>query len=323
MSIPVFRSCLAGKMTELVDFKRLQGYDYIDQAKKLRYFDRFLCERNIAEPRLTAELLESYVEHTRRVGAHTRVNRLSVTCVFSRFVHMFDPESAVLDRIPVRKPRLPRFYLYSGEDISALLSAALRLGPAGSLRPHCLHMLIGLLYVSGLRISEALGLDLGDLDLKHARLFVRRGKFGKERYVALDRSTVERLEAYLALRSLHAPDTAGAAVFVNSAGRRMRYAAAAEAFGLLRRTTGVGRSAAGPPRLHDLRHTYACNCLLKWRCEGADVNARLPLLATAMGHTGIGHTQIYLHVTSAQLAQTVDRLRNSLNNNTNRTPSGE
>ena len=80
----------------------------------------------------------------------------------------------------------------------------------------------------------------------------------------------------------------------------------------MRRRANLGTAAVKPPRLHDLRHTYACNCLQKWRREGADLKAKLPVLATAMGHTKIEHTQIYLHVTPAQLREASERLRNHL-----------
>lgn len=299
-------------MTEWVDFKRIQGYDYTSQAEILRYFDRFLCREGWSQPRLTAELLQRYVEHTDPLAANTRISRLSVVRVFCRFLHTFEPHSAVLHHIPVKRPSLPRFYLYSQAEMDALLRAALQLGPTGSLRPYCFHMLIGLIAVTGLRISEALGLDLRDVEPATGRVFVRHGKFGKERYVAIHRSTVARLQHYLRIRQRYGSDGPRTCVFLDRAGNRLSYEQAKDTFRRLCRCAHVGNTAPQPPRLHDLRHTYACNCLEKWRREGANVNAKLPLLATAMGHTKIEHTQIYLHVTPTQLRDVSERLRNHL-----------
>ena len=312
MSKVYFRSCLAEQMTDLVNFKRIQGYDYTSQADILCYFDRFLCRESWAQPQLTCELLQRYVEHTEPLAPNTRIGRLSVVRVFSRFLHTFQAHSAVLDHIPAKRPLLPRFYLYSQAEIGALMSAALQLRPARSLRPHCFGMLIGLIAVTGLRISEALGLQLRDVEPDHGRLFVRNGKFGKQRHVAIHSSTVTRLQAYLEIRRCYASDGPSAALFLDRLGRTLSYQQAKDTFRALRRSAQVGLSAARPPRLHDLRHTYACNCLQKWRSEGADVNAKLPVLATAMGHTKIEHTQIYLHVTPQQLTEASERLRSNL-----------
>jgi integrase/recombinase XerD len=248
------------------------------------------------------------------LNCDTRVNRLSIVRVFSRFLHAVDPHSTVLEYIPVKRSSLPRFYLYSQTDLNALLNAALQLRPATSLRPHCFYMLIGLMVVTGLRIGEALSLDLRDLDLDHKRLFVRKGKFGKELYVVIHSSTVEQLKAYLKIRRRYGSDTPSSALFLDHASRRLCYNTARDTFATLRCTAQVGNAAIKPPRWHDLRHTYACNCLQKWRREGTDVNAKLPLLATAMGHTKIEHTQIYLHITLQQLRDASERLRDHLNN---------
>ena len=311
-----FSSSLAECMTQFVAFKRVEGYDYTCGAYELSHFDRFLAERFATFERLAAEQLALYVEFTSNLNDRNRYNRLSIVRVFSRFMHALDPRGAVLGRIPVKRPSLPRFHLYGDAEIVALLEASLRLEPTCSLRPHCFHMLIGLLAVTGLRISEALGLDLRDLELPHHRLFVRNGKFGKERYVAIDPSTVRRLEAFLAIRRPYGDGAPTAPLFLDRAGRRLPYSQARETFATLRRVARIGDAADKPPRLHDLRHTYACNCLRKWRGEGVDVNAKLPLLATAMGHTKVEHTQIYLHVTPQQLEEGSERLRDQLNRRT-------
>jgi len=308
-----FSSCLADSMRQFVAFKRVEGYDYTSRAYLLGHFDRFLRDEYFSEQGLSPDLLQLYVAHTAKLNAHNRANWLSIVRVFSRFMQALNPHSAVLEFIPVKRPSLPRFYLYTDAEIMALLEASQQLRPLTSLRPHCFHMLIGVLAVTGLRISEALNFDLRDLDLQHRRLLVRKGKFAKERYVAIHSSTVQRLEAYLKVRRPYRPETPVEPLFLDRSGKRLAYGRARDTFARLRHITQVGGAAAKPPRLHDLRHTYACNCLQKWRREGADVNAKLPLLATAMGHTKIEHTQIYLHVTPQQLRDASERLRDHLN----------
>ena len=63
-------------------------------------------------------------------------------------------------------------------------------------------------------------------------------------------------------------------------------------------TAGIDHGGRGRgPRLHDLRHTFAVLRLLAWYEGGADLNAKLPLLATYLGHVGMATTQVYLHMT--------------------------
>jgi len=271
-----FSSCLADPMRQFVAFRRAEGYDYTCGAYELSHFDRFLVGRPSSLPYVVAEQLKDYVEYTSNQNAWNRKNRLSIVRVFSRFMHMLDSRSAVLEHLPVKRPALPRFYLYSDADIMTLLTACRELRPTASLRPQCFYMLIGMLPATGLRISEALALDLGDLELQHQRLFVRRGKFGKERYVAIAPSTSQRIDAFLKLRRPYGSETPTAPLFLDQAGKRLSYDRARDTFARLRRITQIGSTAPKPPRLHDFRHTYACNCLQKWRREGVDVNRRLP-----------------------------------------------
>ena len=157
MSRVVFESVLAKQMKQMVALKRIEGYDYTAQAVLLRYFDRFLSDQDWSRQRLSSEVLQRYVSDTKEWAPNTRVSRLAVARVFSRFLHAYDPSSAILQTIPVKRPSQPRFYLYHELEVQALLAAARRLGPAGAPRPFCFHMLIGLIAVTGPRISSGTG----------------------------------------------------------------------------------------------------------------------------------------------------------------------
>lgn len=307
MTTPCFRSSLAETMRDLVTFKRIQGFDYTVQANFLEHFDSFLCEQGYGRSCLDREIVEDYVAHTANGSANTRYSRLSCVRVLSRFLHQRDSESYVLRALPVSRPSLPRWYLYSSSDIRALLEDARSLGPPGSLRPHCFYLLLGLLYVTGLRVGEALALNLRDVDTSRELLLVRKGKFGKERYVLMHRTTVRTVQQYLIIRGGFQPSGAGSPLFLNTSGERLTYEHTASTFRRMVEDCSIGCNAPQRPRLHDLRHSYACNCLLKWYAEGADVNAKLPILATAMGHVNVEATQIYLHVSSRLLGHAAQR----------------
>jgi integrase len=309
MTTPSFHSALAPVIAELVTLKRLEGYDYTAQAVFLRYFDGFLCTQGYEKTSLSRQIVEAYIAHTAHLAPNGRYSRLSTVRVLSRHLHQSEPKSYVLHELPVERPTLPRFYLYSKGEIVRLIEHARTIGSTGSLRPHCFAMLIGLLSVTGLRIAEALALNLDDVDRTGGLVFVRKGKLGKQRYVVLDQSTVQAVGRYLGTRATYESSAGRAPFFLTSAGRRLEYREAAATFRRITTACEVGGDAPQPPRLHDLRHTYACSCLLTWYDQGANVTSKLPILATAMGHVNVASTQIYLHVTSRLLEQATQRFR--------------
>jgi integrase/recombinase XerD len=303
MMTPTFRSSLAQSMIELVAFKRMEGFDYTGQAKILGLFDAFLCEQGYCQSTLNQEIVDTYIAQTANLGAHGRYNRLSTVRVLSRYMHQLDPSNYKIREIPVKFPKSHRWYLYSNEDIAALLKYAKTLEPAGSLRPHTYFTLIGLLYATGLRIKEALTLNIDDLDMNRDLLFVRNGKFGKERFVVMHASVIDAVKRYIGKRNAPPSSHDDFPLFLNASGtQRLGYAGVSKTFRQMIRHCKIGHAEQKLPRLHDLRHTYACNCVLRWYEEGVDVNSKLPILATALGHVDINKTQVYLH-SSARLLQ--------------------
>jgi integrase len=214
------------------------------------------------------------------------------------------------DIVPRRQPTV-RFYRIVPEQVADLMAATATALPPNRIQPRALHMLIGLLYCTGLRIREALNLRLGDIDVGRSVLYVAKGKFSKPRLVPMSSSTLAALDRYRSFRRRHAATGSSSPLFIGAYNKAMSYCQAYEGFQRLCRHCGLGGEPL--PRLHDLRHNYACRRLALWREEGKDINAMLPVLATAMGHRKIFHTQIYLHIEPSQLRQAATALRAHLN----------
>jgi integrase len=151
------------------------------------------------------------------------------------------------------------------------------------------------LYTAGLRRSELVRLTMSDYDAEEKTLLIRASKFHKSRVVALSRTTVAEMDRYLAARRRF-PHQADAPLLINNHGGRAGYSGGSFGFGMRQLFRGVGiRTTDGRlPRVHDLRHTYAVHALLRWYRDGADVQAKLPILSTAMGHVSIASTAHYL-----------------------------
>lgn len=302
-TIPAFRSSLAGALDDFILFKRLQGFEYTSRAGRLARFDTFLCRQHYTLPILSPDIVQLYIDSKNAITPLGRHGDLSAVRIFSKYLHARRADSFVLHDYGFRVQYRPRFYLYTRAEISALLRAALRQESADPTRPFCMYFLIGLLYTTGLRISEALALNDADLNLSQARLLVRRGKFGKDRYVALHPSTSIQIRQWLKRRDRYAGSGPAAPLFINIRGERLARTRAEKTFRCLVLDCGIGAHARAAPRLHDLRHTYACDCLRRWQEQGADLQTRLPILSTALGHVNLGSTQVYLHTTAAQLQE--------------------
>jgi len=303
MNKPIsFRGPLARAMDAFVAGKRMQGYDYTNQARTLSYFDRFLAADGSqgAAGRLTLDTLQRYVATTGNLAAVSRHTRVASLREFSRWLQARCPDSAILpiDILPRRRERV-RFFPISPEQVAALMAAAPTVLPANRMRSRSLATLIGLLYSTGLRIAEALNLTPREIAADGLTLHVAKGKFGKERLVPLSPSAYAALSDYLAVRRQHANRFDTSPLFIDAAGGALSRAQVRYDFHRLCRHCGLWGQP--PPRLHDLRHNYACRRLALWRQAGMDINAMLPILATAMGHVNFFATQRYLHLDAAAL----------------------
>ena len=220
--------------------------------------------------------------------------RLSVARGFARHLATIDPASEVpsKDLLPAHRPRIAPC-IYTDAEITALIVAAGKLRPPLRAARH--QTLIGLLAVTGMRPGEALGLDRQDVDLRHGTVHVRAGKQKKQREVPLHQSAVSALRGYARLRDARFPEPSTPAFFISARGRRMGRSELNQTFTKLIREVGLeGRGARARPRPHDLRHAFAVRTLLDWYQAGEDIDRRMPLLSTYLGHVDPASTYWYL-----------------------------
>lgn len=234
--------------------------------------------------------------------------RLSVVRQFARHLQTLDPSCEVPPTLLLScRSRRAIPYPYTREEIVALMTAAA--GLPSPLMAASYSTLLGLLAVSGLRLGEAIGLDRDDVDVRHRLLRVIDGKFGKSREVALHDTTMSALDAYSQRRDELCPEPASDAFFLSTTGTRLLKPNIHRTFSRLKREVGLGpRSQRCRPRLHDLRHRFAVNTLIDWYRDGVDVQARLPVLSTYMGHVEPRDTYWYLSAAPELLGLVARRL---------------
>jgi integrase len=189
------------------------------------------------------------------------------------------------------------------------LTAALALPPADGLRRWTYHYLFGLIGVTGLRLSEAIGLQRDDVDLDNGVLTVRQTKFGKSRLVPLHPTARVALRSYAKRRDAHLGSRYGAHFFVAERGGRLLHQYVHRVFWRLSRETGLRRPGDHTgPRVHDFRHRFAIRTLLSWYRKGIDVERQLPVLSTYLGHTCVRDTYWYLSACPELMQEAARRL---------------
>ena len=308
----LFHSLLTKPMRRFVALRRMEGKEYRSQTERLIYFDRFLVSKNWKHRWITREIIDAYRLSRTHLVTSSRGTMMSVVRQFCRYWALFEPRCYIP---PAREwsrgaHDRPVPFVFTKAQVCCLLRAAAQLRrcpSADALRPHLYQTLFGLLYTTGIRIGEALALNVGDIQLPTRRLLVRNGKFGKARWIPLSPSTASRLEGYLVRRSRISPVSEESPLFLSLRGQRLTYGSVQTTFQFVLRACGLAHQDRAGPKIHSLRHTFACHRLLAWYREGVDINARLPALSTYMGHSHVQFTHWYLHATPELLNETNQR----------------
>lgn len=281
---------------DYIRLRRSLGFKLRDMARDLQDFAAFLEEK--AAPYVTTELAMEWAMQPADHQPSDWAQRLGYVRVFARHWHATDPRTEIppTGLLPFR-PQRARPYLYSELEIQKLLESALKLSPSQGLRPRTFHCLFGLLAVAGLRISEALKLEQSDVDLGEGILIIRQTKFGKTRLVPLHTSTRDVMDDYARHRDRFLRNASSRCFFLNDHGRRLDGSAVHRTFYDLSRQIGL-RAAEDHKglRLHDFRHRFAVRTLIEWYRSNEDIERRLPVLSTFLGHGHVADTYWYLSV---------------------------
>lgn len=279
-----------------VALRRSLGFKLEKTARHLAAFTRHAVDHGDSHIRAaTALAWTAAVSST----PDTRYRRLQEIADFARFLHAEDPSHEIPRHHLYYRPRSrPAPYIYTPDELVRMLDAAanLRRQKPSPLRQHVHAMLIGLLAATGLRVSEALNLRLGDL-LPDGVLHIRQTKFNKSRLVPMHASVVAALDAYLRVRAT----VAGVDdhVFLTVGGKLMNLGTVHAAFHVILDKAGIAPDRLRRRRIHDLRHTFATRALEQCAMRGADVARDFVALSTYLGHGHIRHTYWYLEATPA------------------------
>jgi len=298
-------SALREAATRYVLMRRGFGYRYEGEERCLGNFVAFMDAAEATV--ITRKLAMDWVS---QAPLSSQPNRLSMIRGFTRHLSSSEPATETLPAGVFSAARRVPPYIYSEAEIERLLGATLSWGLAAGINRQTYHCLFGLLAATGMRLGEALGLARADVDCKSGLLTLRMVKGGKDSFVPLHPTTARALDDYAALRDSYRACRQSAWFFVLRGGQRLRPQYPERIFAGVRQRIGLRdpRPNHRNPRLHDLRHTFAVNTIVRWYRAGEDVERLLPTLTTYLGHSKVRDTYWYLSACPELMGEVVGRL---------------
>lgn len=299
-----FRSPLADVIQRYLAHKRALGRRFDVEERTLRLFDRYIAVQCIGSPtEVTPDLVDNFLSSRPRKRPRSHNHLL---CTVRR---LFDwlVDQGILERSPVQarprrqtSQRIPFIFDLPGARRLLEVAQNLKDNPKAPMRGKTYHAIFAILYGLGLRVSEVCHLSVSDVDLERRLLVIRETKFYKSRLVPFG----PRMEALLR-EHLHAKDrrignpSLQAPLFSFTRRGEIHPCTVSQAFHQLVPRLGLQmRQGCSPPRLHDLRHSFAVGTLLRWYRTGVDPGAGLLRLATFLGHVDVTSTAVYLTITA-------------------------
>ena len=304
MNGKLFWSVMAPHISGFIGLKRSLGYKYKEEERTLYTFDRLLLDQGHASPGLTKEISDKWAERRHNESKLTIYNKVKVVKQFAEYLRD--------QGIRTYAPQLPKYpgstfipYIYSHEEINAIFRAC------DSLRMKCMNAdscvlimpcLLRLLYGTGIRISEALSLKNKDVNISGKCLTLRDTKNGKERLVPMSASLTSVCIEYLEHRDkipVSGLNRENGPFFVSLNGGVCKPGAVYSWFRKVLMLADIPFTGNRKgPRIHDIRHSFACHSFLKLSDEGMDLYCSWPYLSTYLGHQSLESTEQYIRLTS-------------------------
>lgn len=309
----LFRSSLAVPIEGYIAEKRATGHKFEKGAALLKSFDAYAYSRGLHEANLTKPLVIEWTARKPGETASTQSGRISLLRGLALYMNRIGYDAYVYPNAMVTVNRYAYIpYIFSGDEMKTIFDVCDHY-PYHGVTPNrhfILPLLLRILYGCGLRISEALHLTLQDVDLDRGTLFIRFTKFNKERILPMSDNLAERCRKYA--KTARTWNKGNPFFFPSPYGGPYAESTVYKLFRDVLRQARVSHLGRGNgPRVHDLRHTFAVNCLKKWVLSGRDLNNALPYLSAYLGHEDMRGSQRYLRLTADLYPDLTSKIENT------------
>ena len=296
-----FNSVFSSLIVAFIEYKRASGYKYNTEVAYLKKFDEFCCSRETTTPQLTKELMDAWcVKKPYENNRSHFQQRVSCIRQFSIYLNTLGYDAYIpvnLEYIRQRKSKYSA-YIFTQEEMASIFKASNQIYPNRHSTMHLvMPVLVRLLYCTGIRIMEALHLQLKHVDLANGTIFIEAAKFNKDRLIPVSESMLEILKQYCSV--MHPLYKTEEYLFIGITREPYSHHNVYLRFRELLVSAGIKHAGRGfGPRIHDIRHTHCCHVLQKASSTGMDLTNMLPALSVYMGHESISATSQYLKMTA-------------------------
>lgn len=301
----------ADLIKQYIAYKRSLGFKMEDMEERLSRFDHLTITRKETTIGISKELFDVWSMPLPQESNTNRYSRICILRQFSGYLQLIGYDSYI--------PRLPKYnstfvpYIFTQAELASIFQACdkLYLKRRHMYSQICvMPTLIRMLYSTGLRIGEALNLKHKDVHLEKGYLMLSTSKNGQERMVPISLSLTEACKDYCLYKLKQEIDTGAESFFFTALnGNRCQAVTIYEIFRTVLYKAGIPHQGRGKgPRMHDLRHTFCVNALLKLSGVGMDLYYSMPVLSTYVGHKSVEATNRYVRLTSELYPQLIAKV---------------
>ena len=312
MSGREFRSIFADEFKELIAVKRALGFKYLSEEIAFLRIDAFFVSHGLDTKEISGELCDEWCKKRSYESLKNHSSRISQMRVFCKYLNDIGIKAYVPAAHLTKKPPKYDAYIYSPDELKRFFEAVDKTARSASsqypYRGIVIPLFFRILYTSGMRVSELRLARIKDVDLERCCILVQGGKNRKDRFVPIHPELASRCRELKA--KIHGTSSEDEYFFMQYPGRAMTLNNIYSSFRRYLLKAGITHTGHGP-RVHDFRHTYCVNLLLKWSREGKDLMAYLPYMRTMLGHESFDETAYYLKLTAEAFPFIRDSMKKS------------
>jgi len=283
----------------LIEQKRTLGYKYGSEPAVLKRFDEFCRANYPGDEAITQEIMTAWAAKRPNERPATLQNRLTPVRELAKYMARLGMEAYLMPKglMPRKQKYVP--HIYSNDELKRIFERTDKCCYCIEVpsRHHVMPVFFRLLYSTGMRLSEARLLKVGDVDLASGVITVTNAKHDRHRQLPVSAGMLARISEYC--QNVHTFSKAEDWFFPGFGGKPMTRGNVEKN---LRRFLWQARISHGGrgkgPRVHDFRHTFSVHCLRRWVLEGKNINAYIPVLQAYLGHVQLSDTAYYLHLTA-------------------------
>jgi len=282
-----------------IELKKSVGYKYDAEVIHLKRFDKFTIEKYSDATSLTKEIVLDWCSKKSYEAQANQCSRASIIRQFAQYLDSIGISAYIIPKnyYPAEKRYVS--YIYTTNELSRFFAETdkCRYSPECPYRHLIMPVIFRMIYMCGLRASEARLLKVADVDLKNGVLNIRQAKKDNDRLVPMSDCLTKRCRAFS--KKVHSYAVAEDYYFPALGGKPMTLGNLYKNFRRFLWRARISHGGMGKgPRIHDFRHAHAVHCLKKWSEEQKDLSVYLPILKTYLGHDSFEETAYYLHLTA-------------------------